>query len=108
MHELIDNNEFIGIFPQGLEKSWNLGVEASQADDVVWVEYIVTAILEKSFVDLSSVYAVGMSNGAGMVNKLAKETNILKGIGPIYSQQTLGIIENLTPQWCVSFSNQWC
>ena len=89
VHELIDNNEFIGIFPQGLEESWNLGVEASKADDVAWVEGIIEAISEESFVDLSSVYAVGMSNGAGMVNKLAKETNILKGIAPIVSQQTL-------------------
>ena len=47
-------------------------MEASQADDVAWVEGIIDAISEKSFVDLSSVYAVGISNGAGMVNKLAK------------------------------------
>ena len=46
VHELIDNNEFIAIFPQGLEKSWNLGVEASQADDVAWVEGIFDAISE--------------------------------------------------------------
>ena len=91
VHELIDNNEFIGIFPQGLEESWNLGVEASKADDVAWVEGIIEAISEESFVDLSSVYAVGISNGAGMVNKLAKETNILKGIAPIVSQQTLAL-----------------
>ena len=80
-----------------------MGVEASKADDVVWVEDIVTAILEKSFVDLSSVYAVDMSNGAGMVNKLAKETNIFKGIAPIVSQQTLAL-SKISPLNVVSVS----
>ena len=89
VHELIDNNQFIGIFPQGLEKSWNLGAEASKADDVAWVLRIIDEISEIRFVDSSSVYAVGISNGAGMVNKLAKETVSLKGIAPIVSQQTL-------------------
>ena len=78
VHELIDNNNFVGIFPQGLEESWNLGEEASKADDVAWVGEIIKTISEKSFVDSSSVYAVGISNGAGMVNKLAKESDMLK------------------------------
>ena len=89
VHELIDNNQFIGIFPQGLEKSWNLGAEASKADDVAWVLGIIDEISEISFVDSSSAYAVGISNGAGVVNQLAKETSSLKGIAPIVSQQTL-------------------
>jgi poly(3-hydroxybutyrate) depolymerase len=89
VHELIDNNQFIGIFPQGLEKSWNLGEEASRADDVAWVKGILEEISDISFVNSSSVYAVGISNGAGMANKLAKETNSFKGIAPIVSQQTL-------------------
>ena len=91
VHELIDNNNFVGIFPQGLEESWNLGEEASKADDVAWVGEIIKTISEKSFVDSSSVYAVGISNGAGMVNKLAKESDMLKGIAPIVSQQTLAL-----------------
>ena len=91
VHELIDNNNFVGIFPQGLEESWNLGEEASKADDVAWVGEIIKTISEKSFVDSSSAYAVGISNGSGMVNKLAKESDMLKGIAPIVSQQTLAL-----------------
>ena len=66
-------------------------MEASKADDVAWVGEIIKTISEKSFVDSSSVYAVGISNGAGMVNKLAKESDILNGIAPIVSQQTLAL-----------------
>ena len=55
-----------------------MGEEASKADDVAWVGEIIKTISEKSFVDSSSVYAVGISNGAGMVNKLAKESDMLK------------------------------
>ena len=91
VHELIDDNNFIGIFPQGLEESWNLGAEASKADDVAWVGEIIKTISEKSFANSSSVYAVGISNGSSMVNKLAKESVMLKGIAPIVSQQTLAL-----------------
>ena len=80
-------------------------MEASQADDVAWVEGIIDAISEKRFVDLSSVYAVGMSNGAGMVNKLAKETNILKGIAPIVSQQTLELSKIYPSMVCQFFKS---
>ena len=101
VHELIDNNHFIGIFPQGLEKSWNLGAEASKADDVAWVGEIIEAISKKSFVNPSFVYAVGISNGASMVNKLAKESDMLKGIAPIVSQQTL-VLSKILPSSGVS------
>ena len=35
------NGDFIGIYPQGYLKSWNLGSEPSSADDVEFVNLIV-------------------------------------------------------------------
>ena len=49
--------------------------------------------------DQSKVFAIGRSNGAGMSNRLAKETGLLNGIGPIVSQQLdfLGAIDAPAP-----------
>ena len=101
VHRLIDDNQFIGVFPQGFKKSWNLSLEPSKADDVVWVREIFEEISKLGFVDSSSVYAVGISNGAGLVNKLGKETEIFKGIAPIVSQQTVKMLK-ITPQRGIS------
>ena len=98
VHRLIDDNQFIGIFPQGFKKSWNLSLEPSKADDVVWVTEIFEEISKLRFVDSSSVYAVGISNGAGLVNKLGKETDIFNGIAPIVSQQTVKMLKITPPR----------
>ena len=101
VHRLIDDNQFIGIFPQGFRKSWNLSLEPSKADDVAWVTEIFEEISKLRFVDSSSVYAVGISNGAGLVNKLGKETEIFNGIAPIVSQQTVKMLK-VTPHRGIS------
>ena len=31
---LVERGEFVGVYPEGLQRSWNLGPEASNADDV--------------------------------------------------------------------------
>ena len=36
-----DNGEFVGIYPQGIQRSWNLGSEASRADDVQFINLII-------------------------------------------------------------------
>ena len=98
VQKLIDNNHFIGIFPQGYKKSWNLNHEPSKADDSAWVKEILEEISKLGFVDSSSVYAVGISNGAGFVNKLGKETDFFKGIAPIVSQQTIEMFKMSPPR----------
>ena len=89
---LIDDGHFIGIFPQGYLKSWNCGKEKSKADDVVFIQKIVDFIkqntLPNDLMDFDNIYGVGISNGALMINKIAKETPIFKGIAPIISQQS--------------------
>jgi poly(3-hydroxybutyrate) depolymerase len=98
VHKLIDNNQFIGIFPQGLKNSWNLNSEPSKADDVSWVKEVLEEISKLSFVKSSSAYAVGISNGAGLVNKLGKETDFFKGIAPLVSQQTVEMFKINSPR----------
>ena len=92
VRRLIDYNQFVGIFLQDFKKSWNLSLELSKADDVAWITEIFEEISQLRFVDSSSVYAVDISNGAGLVNKLGKETEIFNGIAPVVSQQTVKML----------------
>ena len=83
--------EFIGVYPQGFLESWNLGTEPSKADDVEFVNLIIDELQNYDNLDFERIYAIGTSNGAGMVNKLALETNHFKAISPVVSQ----LIESL-------------
>lgn len=81
-----NSGEFIGIYPQGFLKSWNLGTEPSKADDVAFVNLIVEELKKYSNLNFDKMYAIGTSNGSGMVNTLAIKTNYFKAIAPIVSQ----------------------
>ena len=88
--DLIDAGEFIGIFPDGYNSSWNVSGETA-ADDVEFISMIVNDINANAIFDVNRIYGVGTSNGAGMVNKLAKETSIFTAIAPLLSQQTVAV-----------------
>ena len=42
--EAVEGGDFIGVYPEGLEYSWNLGPEASEADDVAFTEAILSML----------------------------------------------------------------
>lgn len=97
LENLIDTDGFIGVFPTGYDPSgsnnnrWNVTGE-TLADDVEFFELILSEIAADPLIDLDRVYAIGRSNGAGMVNKLGKQkTGLIKGIAPIVSQQVESI-----------------
>jgi poly(3-hydroxybutyrate) depolymerase len=97
INELIQSGEFIGVFPNGYSNNggnggfWNLGSEPSSADDVEFVNLIMQELSAFRFIDLTRGYALGYSNGSGMVNLLGKTTTHFKAIAPLFSQQTAGI-----------------
>ena len=84
---LIDAGEFIGIFPTGFENRWNVSGE-SDADDVEFFDLMMSELNASSIFDTNNAYAIGISNGAGIINKIAKEKDLLKGIAPLISQQS--------------------
>ena len=47
---------------------------------------------------MNRIYGVGISNGAGIVNKIAKEMTVFQGIAPLISQQTVSTGENVSSQ----------
>jgi polyhydroxybutyrate depolymerase len=93
--ELINSEEFIGVFPNGHSNNegeggfWNLGSEPTNADDVEFVDLIIDHLMTSSLINTSKVYAVGFSNGSGMVNLLGKSTSHFNAIAPLFSQQIL-------------------
>ncbi len=94
-----DAGDFIGIYPQGFLQSWNLGQEPSTADDVAFVNLIIEEISNYPNLNLNKMYALGLSNGSGMVNKLGIETSHFKAIAPIVSQlmESIPILPNTQP-----------
>ena len=83
-----NSGEFIGVYPQGHLNSWNLGQEPSNANDPAFISIIIDTLLSYSNVDESKIFAIGSSNGSGMVNVLGGVNKRLKAIAPIGSQLT--------------------
>lgn len=92
---LIDQGEFIGIFPSGFDNRWNVSGETN-ADDTEFFNLIVNELNTSSIFNTNRIFAIGISNGGGMVNKIGKETDLLSGIAPLISQQSEPI-GNLSP-----------
>ena len=86
LRQFTDAGAFIGIYPQGHLNSWNLGTEPSTADDVAFVNTILETLLTYTNVDSEKIFALGSSNGAGMVNTLAAKTPHFKAIAPVATQ----------------------
>ncbi len=93
LDSLISNGDFIGIYPNGHSNTgdnggyWNLGNEPTTANDITFVNLIIDTLISFSNMNFEKVYAIGYSNGAGMVNLLGKQTDHFKAIAPLFSQQ---------------------
>jgi polyhydroxybutyrate depolymerase len=105
--ELINSDEFIGVFPNGHTNNgsnggfWNLGSEPTNADDIEFVDLIIDQLVTSPLIDTSKAYAIGFSNGSGMVNLLGKSTSHFNAIAPLFSQQILST-GDLTPTKAMS------
>ncbi len=85
LNRLIQQEEFIGVYPQGLDRSWNTGSgwEPSKANDIKFTEDIIRWLSEKEILKDQAIYGLGMSNGAGMVYRLAEKREFFDGIAAI-------------------------
>ena len=93
LEDLVNNHQFIGVYPQGYKKSWNLGQEESNADDIEFIDMIIEELNKYSILDMNKKFAIGYSNGSAMVNELGIKRNYLEGIAPLASQ----LLENQIP-----------
>ena len=70
---MLSKHSFAALIPEGLELSWNLGREASSADDAAFVDALLQHLGQTTDVNLDRVFAYGHSNGAGLVHRLLAE-----------------------------------
>ncbi|MEC8090908.1 MAG: hypothetical protein VX027_04120 [Bacteroidota bacterium] len=88
LYKFTNSGAFIGVYPQGYLNSWNLGQEPSTTDDIAFISNIIDTLLSYSNVDENKIFAVGNSNGSGIVNVMGGVNKRLKAIAPIASQLT--------------------
>lgn len=76
-NELADQEGFIVVYPQGIEKQWNDGRQGDQTktwrediDDTGFLVNIVEEVSRMHTIDRSRVYTCGMSNGGFMSTRL--------------------------------------
>jgi poly(3-hydroxybutyrate) depolymerase len=71
-----DQVGFVVVYPEGIDKSWNVGsccglAMSENVDDVGFTRAMIEAISKAACIDAKRVYATGMSNGAGFAQRLA-------------------------------------
>ena len=99
LQPLIDRGSFVGIYPQGYRRSWNLGEEASKADDIAFVSAILQELDRYPQLDTDKAFLMGISNGAGMAHQLAIETDYFLAIAAIVSHlNALNLPGDQTPE----------
>ena len=86
--DMIDDGEFIGIYPEGIEGSWNLGKEASTANDTEFIESIADSLKLFSNIEHERRYVIGFSNGAGMAHTLGIESNYFSAFVAVVTSLT--------------------
>lgn len=69
-------SQFILVFAQGYRESWNIVSERSKADDLGFIEAIVSKLASFENVDSNNFTIMGSSNGAALVNQIAIESKL--------------------------------
>ncbi|MDB4399535.1 hypothetical protein N9007_00375 [bacterium] len=69
-------SQFILVFAQGYRESWNIVSERSKADDLGFIEAIVSKVASYENVDSNNFTIMGASNGAALVNQIAIESKL--------------------------------
>ncbi|MDH3623527.1 MAG: hypothetical protein OEQ49_06600 [Myxococcales bacterium] len=84
-----DERGFVVAYPNGIASSWNGGsccgaAQAEDIDDVGFARAVIDDIGGRGCIDLSRVYAAGMSNGGFLSHRLACEAaDVIAAIGPV-------------------------
>ncbi len=74
LNDLADQQGFLAVYPDGLDRRWNLSQSLfSQVDDVGFVSALIDHLTQIRAVDPRRIYAMGISNGGFLVQRLACE-----------------------------------
>ena len=100
---LSDKNEFLVVYPDGLNKSWNDGREDSVigkkgTDDTGFLSALIDSMIRNEHADPTRIYVTGMSNGAMMCYRLAAQiTGRLTAIAPVAGSIPETVYNNFSP-----------
>lgn len=90
-----DEANFIVVYPEGIKggilniRTWNAGdccgyASRTNVDDVGFIGALIDTLIDKFSIDLTRIYATGMSNGGFMAYRLACEIpNRIAAIAPV-------------------------
>ncbi|MES2652874.1 MAG: PHB depolymerase family esterase [Bacteroidota bacterium] len=76
MNTCANKNQFIVVYPLGINKDWNVGFEMSYkngTNDIGFTKAIITHLKEKFKVDEKAFYATGLSRGGFFTHRIAAE-----------------------------------
>lgn len=72
------------VYPDGIDAVWNDGWRPdSTVDDVAFLSALADALMAEFRIDPAHVYASGFSNGAGMVHRLACESDRFAAVAAV-------------------------
>ena len=105
IRRLVATGQAVAVLPNGHSDDnpgvgqgfWNLGFEASSADDPQFVGWIRSDLHSIPGLDHSRQYAIGFSNGGGFVNLLAKTTDHFDAVAPVSVLQITGDADRIIP-----------
>ncbi len=77
-NELAENENFIACYPSGQNNAWNanMNISVSSANDLAFIESLVSQFTDEYNIDESRIYLAGFSNGGFMGFKMLCESEI--------------------------------
>jgi polyhydroxybutyrate depolymerase len=91
---MVDQEQFIGIYPQGVLNSWNdgSGGAPSTADDVGFTLEVLARLGEVLELDDDRVYSAGYSNGGSFSYLLARSTDVFAAVASMSASHIQGLV----------------
>jgi len=80
LHQFADTAGFIVVFPEGTDRSWNIGIKSCPirgtfptVDDVGFISVLIDTMYNRYTIDMQRIYCCGHSTGGEMTLRLACE-----------------------------------
>jgi len=86
--DLVENHEFVGIYPAGYKKRWNLGKVTSHPNDIQFLEMLADDLRSFRNLDHDRRYVHGRSNGAGMAHTLGGDSDYFRAFSALVASLT--------------------
>ena len=107
MDEIADAENFICVYPQGINKQWNDGREFKESisanDDVLFINNMLDSIIKHYAVNTKRIFSTGISNGAFFSIYLSyKISDRILAVAPVCGSIPEKIFDEFTPAMPIS------